>query len=279
MMNIKKVQGLRIYISFLLGIFLISVMGCATTKDVNRVQGDLEHKTQAVKEEIANIRGDVERINETLAGLRKSQVETDAAVAAVKEEILKLKGITEGLRKEVAALKDNKELRDRVDQISFKINFIENFLEIGKRENHAEGAERGNLTSTKISSKVGVETDTAYSAAYETFREGKLEKSRGEFENFLKQHPNSAYSDNAQFWIGESYYLEKKYDKAVLEYEKVVKNYPRGNRVPHALLKQGLSFLNMGDKSSARLIFQKVIRNYPNTTQAKTAREKLIKMQ
>jgi TolA-binding protein len=35
--------------------------------------------------------------------------------------------------------------------------------------------------------------------AYETLKEGKYEKARGEFQNFLKQYPGSEYSDNAQF--------------------------------------------------------------------------------
>ena len=263
-------------ISVLLVLCLISIIGCATTDDLRRVQGEMDQKTLALKGEDANIRKDMEKLNETLTLLRKSRAEIGADVTELRDEIQKLKGITEGLQKDVAVLKDYKDLRDKLDQVSFKINFMENFLGIGKKENHAEGVDRGSRAAGKNASKGKMDKESFYAAAYETFKEGKYEKARMEFQNFLKQYPNSEYSDNAQFWIGESYYFERKYDKAILEYEKVIKNYPKGNKVPYALLKQGLSFLSLGDKSSAGLILQQVIKDYPNTNQARIAREKLI---
>ncbi len=82
-------------------------------------------------------------------------------------------------------------------------------------------------------------------------------------------------SDNAQFWIGESYFSEGKFEKAILEYEKVIKNYPEGDKVPPSFLKQGLAFAQLGDKTSARMILQQIIKDYPNTSSARTARTKL----
>ena len=110
------------------------------------------------------------------------------------------------------------------------------------------------------------------------FKEAKYEKSREAFENFLKQYPDTEFSDNAQFWIGECYYFEKKYEKAIVEYEKVTKSFPEGNKVPYALLKQGLSFLKLGDKASAKLLLQQVIKDYPNTSQARIARARLLEI-
>jgi tol-pal system protein YbgF len=255
---------------------LVSILGCATTQDLKHVQGDLDRKTQSLKEENANLRKDIEKINEAIAALRKSQAEMGADVTEIRDEIQKLKGITEGLRKDIVGFKD---LKEKVDNVSFKVNFIENFLGIGKKENSLDGADRGNRAAAKSVSKGKMDKEAIYAAAYETFKEGKYEKARTDFQNFLNQYPNSEYSDNAQFWLAESYYFEKKYEKAILEYEKVVKNYPQGNKVPYALLKQGFSFLLLGDKSSAGLILQQVIKDYPNTNQARIARAKLIETQ
>lgn len=267
-------------ISVLLALCLISIIGCATTEDLRRVQGEMDQKVLALKGEDANIRKDMEKQNETITAFRKSLAEIGADVTELRNEIQKLKGVTEGLQKEISTLKDNKDInKDRLDQVYFKINFMEHFLGIGKKENHTEGADRGNRTAMKNVHKGKMDKESFYSAAYEAFKEGKYEKARTDFQNFLKQYPASEYSDNAQFWIGESYYFEKKYEKAILEYEKVVKNFPQGNKVPYALLKQGLSFLSLGDKPSARLILQQVIKDYPNTNQARIAREKLIELQ
>jgi tol-pal system protein YbgF len=263
-------------ISVLLALCLMYISGCATTDDLRRVQGEMDQKTLALKGEDANIRKDIEKLNETLTLLRKTRAEIGADVTELRDEIQKLKGITEGLQKDLTVQKDNKDLRDKLDQVSFKINFMEHFLGIGKKENHTEATDRVSRAAGKNASKGKMDKESFYAAAYDTFKEGKYEKARMEFQNFLRQYPSSEYSDNAQFWIGESYYFEKKYEKAILEYEKVVKNYPQGNKVPYALLKQGLSFLSLGDKSSAGLILQQVIKDYPNTNQARIAREKLI---
>jgi len=92
---------------------------------------------------------------------------------------------------------------------------------------------------------------------------------------FLKRFPTAKNADNAQFWIGETYYREKWYEKAILEYQKVIEKYPKGNKVPASLLKQGLAFYSIGDKANARLIMNELIAKYPHSREAKIARKKL----
>ena len=254
--------------------YFIFIASCASTGDLRRVQGDIDRRVLTLKEDNAGVRKDIEKLNESTIALRKSQTEVNANITEMKDSIQSLKGITEGLRKDISVLK---EIREKLDNVSFKINFIENFLDIGKKENHSEGDKTGKIAA-KNAVKGKTDKESIYALAYETFKEGKYEKARIEFQNFLKQYPDTEYSDNAQFWIGECYYFENKYEKAIIEYEKVVKNYTKGNKVPYALLKQGFSFLNLGDKSSARLILQQIIKNYPNTNQARIAREKLIEI-
>ena len=262
------------FLPLLLLAYLTFTAGCASTGDLRRVQGDIDRKILIAKEDNAGNRKDIVKLNEGIAALQKNQAEVNASISEMKDSIQNLKGITEGLKKDISILK---EIREKIDNLSFKINFIENFLDIGKKENHSEGDKIGRIAS-KNSIKGKTDKESIYALAYETFKEGKYEKASGEFENFLKQYPDTEYSDNAQFWIGECYYFENKYEKAILEYEKVIKNYPKGNKVPYALLKQGFSFLNLGDKSSAKLILQQIIKNYPDTNQARIAREKLVEI-
>jgi tol-pal system protein YbgF len=114
-----------------------------------------------------------------------------------------------------------------------------------------------------------------YKDAYETFQKGNLEGARRKFEAFLKQYPNTELSDNAQFWIGETYYLKKDFEKAILEYEKAIAKYPEGDKVPAALFKQALAFLELKDKTNARNLLKRVIERYPNTEQAEMAKKRL----
>ncbi len=115
----------------------------------------------------------------------------------------------------------------------------------------------------------------AQSAALALLEAGKLREARGKLQDFLRRFPTSPLADDAQYWIGETYYQERRYDKAILEYDKVVINYAKGDKVPSALLKQGLAFLALGDKASAKQLLNQLINDYPNLPEAATARSRL----
>ncbi|MBA4397583.1 MAG: tol-pal system protein YbgF [Syntrophus sp. (in: bacteria)] len=285
MLNIKK--ALCLFVGLLL------LAGCASTQDLNRVKNELgqmvsvqANDIQVLKRENADLHKALEGNQEAIAVLRKTQAESNADMTGLKDLIQQLTGRTEELQKEMAALRKtsrskDEEIAEKLNRAAFKIDFVENFLGIGKKDAVAEAAEKGSRSAGSRQKDVlngKSEKEVLYAAAYETFKEGKYEKARAEFQNFLKLHPGTEYSGNAQFWIGECYYNEQQYEKAILEYEKVVKDYPEGNKVPFALFKQGLAFLNLGDKTSARLFLQQVIRDYPNTNQARVARTKLLEI-
>jgi len=307
---------LRRTLSIVVLIALLSVAGCATTGDLRRVRGDLNQQVQltndritgieqgsiGVKDETAGIRKEIERTNEktdqAIKSLRSSQAENRVVMTELRDQIQQIRGSIDGLRRDLFSSsartskreEEEKGLREKLDNLTFKINFIENFLGIGKKDvgigkkdETADAAveKNGKPTAQPLKEAVGkgrMDKESLYAAAYELFREAKYEKSREGFEYFLKLHPDTEFSDNAQFWIGECYYFEKKYEKAIVEYDKVVKKYPEGNKAPFALLKQGLSFEKLGDKASAKLLLQQVIRDFPNTSQSRIARTKLLEI-
>ena len=280
-------------LSFFCIVCLVSISGCATSGQVKQVRGELERKVTIVDEKVSTIdqmtlvlKREIEKSTEAITTLRKGQANIGADTTEIREHIQQLKGVVEGLRKDIMAvvqranIRDEgyKDLREKLDNVSFKINFIESFLGISKKSELGEVAVKGGRESASLKDAKKTDSESVYAAAYEIFKEGKYEKARIEFQNFLKRFPDTEYSDNAQFWIGECYYLEKKYENAILEYEKVVKNYPQGDKVPYALLKQGFSFLELGDRPGARLILQQVIKDYPNTNRARIARTKLMEI-
>ena len=113
-----------------------------------------------------------------------------------------------------------------------------------------------------------------YKDAYETFQKGDLEGARRKFEAFLKQYPHTELSDNAQFWIGETYYLKKDFEKAILEYEKAIVKYPEGDKTPAALFKQALAFLELGDKTNARNLLRTGYRKISSIRPSRNSEEK-----
>jgi len=298
--NTLKTFGLLAVVVSLAGLF-----GCATTRDLNRTQADLDQKIKIINEKVMSadennqvVKKDVDSYRASVMGLQKSQANAGADLTELREQVQQLRGQVESLQKgtsdhkkadvtelreqlqqlrsQVESLQketgDHKNFKEKLDQLVLKINFLDTYLGIEDKEANVS---KGNGTKSEEQAKAKAGDAGQYATASAFFKEGKYEKARTEFQNYLKANPKASDSDNAQFWIGETYYFEKKYEKAILEYEKVIKNYPDGNKVSNALFKQGLSFLMLGDKASARLIFQQVIKDYPNTSQARTARAKL----
>ena len=114
-----------------------------------------------------------------------------------------------------------------------------------------------------------------YLLAKKAFDSGDMTTARKEFETLIAENPKSQHADNAQFWIGETYFREKWYEKAILEYQKVIENYPNGNKVAAALLKQGIAFQKIGETSNARLVLKELIAKYPGSSEAEAAKKKL----
>jgi tol-pal system protein YbgF len=261
---------------------LAGVSGCATSKDLRRVQGDLLTRIEATEQKIAaldqtdqSIKGDARTVAESVTLLQKRQAETGADLTEAKDQIRQIRGLVDGMKKDLSSGGGRQdEMKEKVDALSSKIQFLENYLGISKKDDGKEAVHRNGGNNGK-ETKGKSDREILYGAAYATLKEGKYEKSRAEFQNFLKKYPRTELSDNAQFWIGESYFSEGKFEKAILEYEKVIKNYPEGDKVPPSFLKQGLAFAQLGDKTSARMILQQIIKDYPNTSSARTARTKL----
>lgn len=260
---------------------LMLFSGCATTKDLDRASGDLNRKIEIVNQKLtatdSNIQTLKKEVGANVDGLRKSQANTGADLTELREQVQQLQGQVDALRKEIggAGRAGHDDTKEKLEQLASKVNFLETYLAIGEKNGHTSS---GNGSKAKEPAKGKTARDDQYATAYAYYKEGKYEKARNEFQNFLKAYPKTSYSDNAQFWIGESYYLEKKYEKAILEYEKVIKSYPNGNKTAQSLFRQGSCFLALGDKASARLIFQQVIKDYPNTSQARSARSKLLEL-
>ena len=176
------------------------------------------------------------------------------------------------------------EIRGRVDENQYSVD--KSLKEIRNRigsleKNISLGMPSGppsttpEVTSPSTPPAASLDAEEVYQDANRIFQEGRYPESRSSFAKFLQQFPQTEYSDNAQYWIGEAYLKEGKIEEAIVAFEDVVQKYPQGNKVPDALVKQGICFKILGDKNNARIILQRVIDKYPNTPQSITARNEL----
>jgi len=260
-------------------VLLVWLSGCATSVDLKKTQRDYDSKVSGQQGDVEKLKARFDQFeknyNQSMRDVRNNQANLGADLGAVRDDVRTLRGQMEEMKREFAATGRGQDMKNRLDDLADRIGHIENSLESGKKE---PGGQRSEATGEELPAEAKTDPKTAYNACYKLFKDGQYAKAREEFQKFLKQHPKTTYSDNAQYWIGETWYVEEKYEKAIVEYEKVIKGFPTGDAVTYALLKQGMSFQKLGDKASAKIVYQQIIKKYPQTNQAKVARTKLAEL-
>jgi tol-pal system protein YbgF len=134
---------------------------------------------------------------------------------------------------------------------------------------------RPEIAASDLSKEEARDLPDDYRRGIALVRQGAYDKAIQSLRDFLRTNRESPLVPNAQYWIGESYYMLADYYQAILNFNQVRQQHPKSDRAPAAVLKIGLAFQQMGNKSEARLAFQKVLNDYPSSPEAAQAREKL----
>lgn len=132
------------------------------------------------------------------------------------------------------------------------------------------------------SSQSGVasaEEQSAYDSAFDLLKQSRYNDAIIEFRSMIEQFPNGALVDDAQYWIGEAYYVTRDFESALGAFESVVNQYPDSQRVPEALLKLGYVQAELGRNQEARQTLNQVISQYPGSRVAISAETRLGKLQ
>ena len=220
---------------------------------------DLLELLEALKQDLNTLRGELEVQSHTIDQLTKKQrelyVDTDRRLQRVESSDRPVT-VAEPVAGDAEA--------DQTQQVAEKP--VENVAIVANSE-----------TET-INSPDPLQAKTDYQRAFRLLKEARYDQALKAFKQFLKDHPGSKYSDNAQYWIGETNYVMQKYELAINEYQALLNTYPDSQKVSHALLKIGYSYAELGNVSDATNTLEQVKQRYPDTTAARLADERLRKM-
>ncbi len=97
------------------------------------------------------------------------------------------------------------------------------------------------------------------------------------FQYFLQQYPRDKRASNAQYWLGESYFVQKKYKQAASAYLKGYKRYPNSVKAADSFLKLGVSLSKLGQKQAACATIQAFPAKYPNASSYVRQRHRIVK--
>jgi len=123
-----------------------------------------------------------------------------------------------------------------------------------------------------------LEEQSAYAAAFNLLKEGRYEKAAESFERFLVKYQGGQYTDNAQYWLGEAFYVTRKFPRSMQEFQKLVSAYPQSPKVPGAKLKIGFIHQELGEIEQAKAMLGDLVAQFPTTTAARLARDRLDRL-
>jgi len=118
----------------------------------------------------------------------------------------------------------------------------------------------------------------AYMKAFGIYGANKYPEAIEAFSTFIKNYPESDFSGNAQYWIGECYYTQSNLPQALESFKKVIEKYPKSNKVPDAMLKMAYTLYAMKEPEKAKATLESLVAKYPASHHAVIkAKERLNK--
>ncbi len=123
------------------------------------------------------------------------------------------------------------------------------------------------------------EQKAEYDTGLAILREGRYAEAAEAFNRFLAANPANSYSDNASYWLGETYYVTRDYDRALATFRQLAANYPDSTKVSDGRLKMGYIYYEKKDWVNARQELETVVSQYPGSTAARLADDRLRRMQ
>jgi tol-pal system protein YbgF len=215
-----------------------------------------------------------------------SSIRSNAAlierVQTLQKEIQELRGQLELQAHELKTLQQQqltfyKDLDSRVTNNSGKASAIKNSVE--PTSSNKIIAPNPTAVVTPVSSSASranpADEQISYLAAYELVKNKQYDDAIKSMQIFVKKYPQSGYSANAQYWLGELFMVKKDYPKAVEHFEIVLHQFPSSSKSAASMLKAGYAYAASGNNQEARNRLQQVVKSYPGTPTAQLANLKL----
>jgi len=132
------------------------------------------------------------------------------------------------------------------------------------------------IATPSVASPADVEL---YRAAQQLYAQENYVAAQKQFDEHLKQFPNSPNAANAMYWKAHCSFRVNDFPQAILGFEELRAKYPTSDKVPTAMHNQAVAYSRMGQNARAVELFEQLIQQYPDEPATQSAREKLRQLQ
>ena len=224
------------------------------------------------REEIDALKAQIE----TLRSGSQNYANVINSINEMRQELQLIKGQMEtaGMNK-VEKDSTYKELENRILALENKISQLHTLFSDFKKTNVPSTT----TSSTPPSSGGGnLSAIQEYNQLLALFGQANYREAISGLMGFAQKYPNTAYAQEAQYWVAEGYFALNDFVKAISEYQKFVEANPSHAKTKTAIYRQGVAFLNIKSYPEAKLFFQKVMSSFPGSPEANDARQRVVRI-
>lgn len=130
-------------------------------------------------------------------------------------------------------------------------------------------------TTPVVPAATGLSPQRLYDTAWADYTAGQWDLAIEGFTTYIRTFPRNDAADNAQYYIGESYYSDGRFAEAVEAFTRVISGYPKSDVLPNAYYKRGLVHERLNQPDRARESYDLALKSFPDTDAGRLARQRL----
>jgi len=229
---------------------------------------DLNSNTSVTTSPISSApENEIQRLERLLSNRSRMQLQMQQQIDDMSGEISELRGMVERNGH------DMKQMLQRQRELFIELDRVRN-------ESQQPIAEVKTTANEGVTKAGGVYTtsaneESAYKkAVYLVQVDKNYPGALAAFAQFQKDFPNSSYTANSYYWVGQLNFALKKDVDAAKSFASVV-SYEKSNKRADSLVKLGDIAARNGKPNVAKKYYQQVIDGYPDSASAKMAKSKL----
>lgn len=178
---------------------------------------------------------------------------------------------------------DVRSLRGRIEELENSLETLRKqqrdlYSDLDQRLTQLSAGGVSGLAPGGAGTAAGAGEEAAYNQAFDALKNGNYGAAIAGFRQFLSAYPSSPLAENAQYWLGETYYVTRDYPSALTAFQAVVDRYPNSRKAPDALVKLGYTYFEMKRYAEARSTLNQVLQRYPDSEAARLAQERLARI-
>ena len=221
-------------------------------------------------------------INQSKQDNRQAVLQLQTQIEALKQDIASLRGEREQLLREITLLqraqKDtNVEIEERFQKINGQLAKQEAAPPSPVKE-EAPKSSKVNVQVDGFEFLADPDEKRDFEAAFVLFRKGDFAAAAKEFAQFVKVYSASGYKPSALYWLGSAKFARRDFNEAIAQLKGLANDFPNHARTPEAMLTIGNAQLEIKQAKEARKTFNELLKLYPTTEAAAAAKDRLAQI-